>query len=125
MRGMFGTLFKTNPYLERAVLTGILRVARESLFSGLNNVAVYLLLQPEYSQHFGFTEAEVTDLLTRSDLIQHGPVVKDWYNGYQMGDTVIYNPWSIVNFIKKNGKFDTYTERSIALQNVLFGCTMG
>ena len=60
MRGLFGAALKTNPYLERAVITGILRVSKESLFSGLNNLEVYSLLQSEYGQYFGFTEEEVT-----------------------------------------------------------------
>jgi hypothetical protein len=99
MRGMFGSALKTNPYLERAVVTGILRVAKESLFSGLNNIKVFSLLQPQYSQHFGFNEAEAKELLQKFNLSDKEEAVKKWYNGYVFGGTVVYNPWSIVNYI--------------------------
>lgn len=99
LRGMFSAALKTNPYLERAVITGILRVAKESLFSGLNNVKVSSLLQSEYSQHFGFTEKEVSELLAQTSLNDKEGEVKKWYNGYNFGGTTVYNPWSIANYI--------------------------
>lgn len=108
MRGFLGAGLKDNSYLERAVLTGILRVSKESIFSGLNNILVYSLLSSEYGEYFGFTEFEVLDLLEKSKLNKNIDEVRAWYNGYQAGDTVLYNPWSIVNYIKKQGQLNTY-----------------
>ena len=99
MRGILGAALKTNPYLERAVITGILRIAKESLFSGLNNVKVYSLLHPQYSRHFGFTEEEVGVLLKQTGVDSAQEEVRTWYNGYVFGGTIVYNPWSIVNYI--------------------------
>jgi hypothetical protein len=90
---------KGNPHLYRAVLTGILRIARESIFSGLNNLAVCTLLRHEFATCFGFTEAEVEDLLTRAGRLEQLPIVQRWYNGYVFGGEVIYNPWSVLNFV--------------------------
>ena len=108
MRGMFGAALKTNPYLERAVITGILRVSKESLFSGLNNLEVYSLLQSKYGQYFGFTEEEVTNLLQRAGLAQQSAEIRDWYNGYLAGKWTIYNPWSIVKCIREEGVLAPY-----------------
>ncbi len=108
MRGMLGTALKTNFYLERAVITGILRVAKESLFSGLNNLEVYSLLHSKYGQFFGFTEEEVTILLKRAELNQKSAEIKDWYNGYLSGEWTVYNPWSIVKCIREKGKIAPY-----------------
>jgi hypothetical protein len=108
MRGLFSAGLKSNPYLYRAVLTGILHVSKESLFSGLNNLEVYSLLRPEYSQYFGFTEEEVDQLLKKGDLEKKREEIREWYNGYQVGNTVVYNPWSIVNCIKRTGLLQPY-----------------
>jgi hypothetical protein len=108
MRGIFSSVLKTNPYLEKAVITGILRVAKESLFSGVNNLEVYSLLRDEYSEHFGFTEVEVDAMLKKSHLLRKSEEVKEWYNGYKIGKNIIYNPWSIVNCIKQNGETKPY-----------------
>lgn len=108
IRNFFGAALKGNPYVEKAVITGILRVAKESLFSGLNNIKVYSLLHPKYSQYFGFTEEEVNDLLQRSELTGQTEKIKKWYNGYQFGETVLYNPWSIVNCLSENGNLRPY-----------------
>jgi hypothetical protein len=108
MRHLFGAALKSNPYLFRAMLTGILRVSKESLFSGLNNLEVYSLLRSEYSQYFGFTDEEVVQLLNASGLTLKREEIRQWYNGYQVGNTVIYNPWSIVNCIKQKGLLQTY-----------------
>ncbi len=108
IRGLFGAALKTNPYLEKAVITGILRIAKESLFSGLNNVKVYTLLQSKYGQYFGFTEPEITDLLTKANLAEQADSIRHWYNGYLAGDTVIYNPWSIANCMNDNGLLRPY-----------------
>jgi hypothetical protein len=99
MRNLFSNALKSNPYLYKAVITGILRIAKESLFSGLNNLKVYSLLHQKYSQYFGFTEEEMDVLLTKSNLNKRSAEIKAWYNGYQVGDTVVYNPWSVVNCI--------------------------
>ncbi len=108
MSGMFGPALKTNPYLERAVITGILSVFKEGLFSGLNNLNAYSLLQSHYGQHFGFTEEEVTDLLQRAGLAEQSAEIRDWYNGYLAGKWTIYNPWSIVKCIREEGVLAPY-----------------
>ncbi len=108
MREFLSAGLKDNPYLEKAILTGILRVSKESIFSGLNNLSVFSLLTSDYEEYFGFTDKEVETLLKKSNLYQNLSMVKDWYNGYQAGNTIIYNPWSIVNYIKTHGKLDSY-----------------
>jgi hypothetical protein len=91
---------KGNPHLFKAVLTGILRIAKESVFSGLDNLAVYTLLRPEFSTCFGFTEPEVTALLAKAGREALLPAVRGYYNGYSFGGTAVYNPWSILNFLQ-------------------------
>jgi len=112
MRGLLGAALKDNPYLFKSVVTGILRVSKESLFSGLNNIKVYTVLDEGYDTRFGFTEAEVSGLLAASGLMERNPAlesaIKDWYNGYCFGRNVIYNPWSIVNCIEERGKLQPY-----------------
>jgi hypothetical protein len=102
-RGFLGSGLKSNPHLFKAVLTGILRVARESIFSGLNNLAVCSVLEPAFSTSFGFTEDEVVDLLARAGKSEALPTVQRWYNGYVFGGHVIYNPWSVLNFLQWGG----------------------
>jgi hypothetical protein len=99
---------KGNHHLHKAVLTGILRVARESVFSGLNNLAVYSLLKPAFSTAFGFTEAEVVDLLGRAGRADSLATVQDWYNGYVFGGNIIYNPWSVLSFLSYGGDPEPY-----------------
>jgi hypothetical protein len=99
LRAFLSAGLKGNPHLFKAVLTGILRVAKESLFSGLNNVAVYSLLRPELSTCFGFTEPEVEGLLDRAGRREHLETVRAWYDGYDFGGTVVYNPWSVLNYV--------------------------
>ena len=108
MKGFLGAGLKDNSYLEKAVLSGILRVSKESIFSGLNNISVYSLLSAEYGEYFGFTEPEVNDLLAKADLKNNIAEVRAWYNGYQAGNTVIYNPWSMINYIHKGGLLNPY-----------------
>ncbi|MEK6731069.1 MAG: AAA family ATPase [Pseudomonadota bacterium] len=108
MRGMFGAALKTNPYLEKAVITGILRIAKESLFSGLNNLKVYSVLDERYGQYFGFTEEEMDELLQQADLTPHSAEIRKWYNGYQFGKTVVYNPWSVANCLNERGALSPY-----------------
>lgn len=104
LRGFFTAGLKDNPHLFKAVLTGILRIARESIFSGLNNLAVYGLLRPEFATAFGFTEPEVEDLLARVGHPEDLDIVRAWYNGYLFGGQVIYNPWSVLNFLQQEEK---------------------
>jgi hypothetical protein len=108
MRGMFSSVLKKNPYLNSAVITGILRVAKESLFSGINNLEIYSVLCSEYGQYFGFTEEEMNQLLKKAGLEKNAREIKGWYNGYQIGNTVVYNPWSVVNCIKRKGEVQPY-----------------
>ncbi|AUX38888.1 uncharacterized protein SOCE26_002690 [Sorangium cellulosum] len=98
-RNLLGEALKGNPHLFKGVLTGVLRVARESIFSGLNNVSVYSLLRPEFNTCFGFTEPEVEGLLERAGLRARLGDVRAWYNGYVFGGQVVYNPWSILSFL--------------------------
>lgn len=92
MRAFLGSALKDNPFLDRAVITGILQVSKESLFSDLNNVVVHTLLDEPYSEYFGFTEAEVIDLLKDANLSDQFSGIKAWYNGYSIGKSTIYNP---------------------------------
>ena len=101
-RSMFNAAFKTNPYLERAIMTGITRVSRESIFSDLNNLEIVTTISEKYADCFGFTEEEVFDALDEFGLSGHRQEVKSWYDGFNFGDrTDIYNPWSILNYLDK------------------------
>ena len=103
-RGFLGAALKDNLHLQRGCLTGILRVARESIFSDLNNVIVRSLLDDKFNAGFGFTEAEVTQLLEDSGLSERLAEVRQWYNGYNFAGATIYNPWSVLNFIDNQPK---------------------
>ena len=108
MRSLFNATFKTNPYLERAVMTGITRVSKESIFSDLNNLKVVTTTSDEYADCFGFTEKEVFDALDEADMSKEKTKVKEWYDGFTFGIVKdIYNPWSITNYLK-TGKFSAY-----------------
>ena len=107
--GLFNSTFKTNPYLCRGLITGITRVARESIFSGMNNLEVITTTSDEYALSFGFSEEEVFASLEAAGLGSEKERVKKWYDGFTFGThTDIYNPWSIASFIRKKGKYDTY-----------------
>ncbi len=99
MRAFLGAGLKSNPHLFKAVLTGVLRIAKESLFSDLNNIGIYTLLRPELNTSFGFTEAEVITLLEEAGWQDKIETVRKWYNGYLFGGEVIYNPWSLCGFL--------------------------
>ena len=100
-RSMFNSTFKTNPYLERAIMTGITRVSKESIFSDLNNLVVITTTSNQYEMAFGFTEKEVFKALDEQGLSHKKEEVKTWYDGFSFGDKKdIYNPWSIINFLK-------------------------
>ncbi len=107
-RGMFGSGLKTNPYLERGVITGILRIAKANLFSDLNNVSEYTLLDKKFAKFYGFTKVEVEDLLTKVPTKTDPEQIKDWYNGYTFGGEIIYNPWSIMQCLTREGELDHY-----------------
>ncbi|MBS0186069.1 MAG: AAA family ATPase, partial [Proteobacteria bacterium] len=107
-RNFLSAGLKDNPCLYKAVLTGILRVSRESLFSGLNHLKVYSVLNSKFSSYFGFTEREVEDLLMQAHMDKKIIDVKNWYNGYHMADVMVYNPWSILNFIQEGGVLQPY-----------------
>jgi Predicted AAA-ATPase/PD-(D/E)XK nuclease superfamily len=108
MRKLFGSALKDNHSLKKAVITGILRISKESLFSGINNLKVHSIFNTGYHLHFGFTEEEVVQLLEKAGLTACGAAIREWYNGYQIGGTVIYNPWSLVNCIDEKGALRPY-----------------
>ncbi len=101
MRDMLSAALKTNPFLEKGLMTGILRVSKNNMLSGLNNLEVYTLFSTEYRQYFGFTEDEVKELVhcTKNDI--NLEEIKAYYNGYNIGEMVIYNPWSTMKFLDK------------------------
>ena len=96
----FGTTFKDNPYLEKTVITGVSRVAKESIFSGANNFKVYTVLDDEFSDDFGITEEEMEKIYKDFDIQDKKEEIKNWYDGYKIGNREgIYNPWSILNYL--------------------------
>ena len=104
-RTFYSAALKDNEYLQIGIMTGILRVAKEGIFSGLNNLTVYSILDEKYSSYFGLTEEEVEQALKYYHMEYNIQEVKEWYDGYQFGNTEIYNPWSIINYIS-NQKLD-------------------
>ena len=110
IRSCFESALKTNPSLEFAVLTGCLRVSRESIFTGLNNLKTYSITKNKFSQYFGFTQKEMQEILQAFSLEQYAETIAKWYDGYRFGLTEIYNPWSVLNCI------DSY------LQNDMVAC---
>lgn len=101
MRNFFSGAFKDNKNLSYGFLTGILRIAQESIFSGLNNLTVNSVMDKEYDRYFGFTHEEVTNMLSYYRIFEKESELKEWYDGYFFGDTEIYNPWSVINYISK------------------------
>ena len=95
----YGVVLKDNNYLEMGIMTGILRVAKENIFSGLNNLRVHTILDNRFTEYFGITESEVEQALKDFDLEFELKDVQRWYNGYLFGDIKVYNPWSIINFL--------------------------
>ena len=100
IRGLFGQALKTNDYLQFAVLTGCLRITKESIFTGLNNFEVLSALDVPYDECFGFTDVEVQELLKNYNLSEHYPEAKEWYDGYHFGNTDIYCPWDVIRYCK-------------------------
>ncbi|MCI8598695.1 MAG: AAA family ATPase [Lachnospiraceae bacterium] len=108
IRNLFNATFKTNPYLERAIMTGITRVSKESIFSDLNNLEVVTTTSEKYADSFGFTQEEVWDALEEYGLSEQKEKVRDWYDGFTFGNRRdIYNPWSVLNYLNKR-KFSPY-----------------
>lgn len=108
IRNLFNSTFKTNPYLERALMTGITRVSKESIFSDLNNLEVVTTTSEKYEDSFGFTQEEVWEALKEYGLYGQREEVRDWYDGFSFGKkTDIYNPWSIINYLDKR-RFSPY-----------------
>ena len=101
IRSLFGQALKTNDFLQFAVLTGCLRVSKESIFTGLNNFDVNSIVDIRHDEHFGFTEKEVGELLLAYGLEQAAAVMKEWYDGYRFGNAEVYCPWDVINYAKK------------------------
>ena len=108
IRSLFESALKTNPYLEKGIITGCLRISKESVFTGLNNLEIDSVLRTRYADSFGFTEAEVEAMLAYYGLQQELSEVKEWYDGYLFANTEIYNPWSILKYV--NDRKDHVTE---------------
>ena len=112
IRGMFGEALKTNDSLQFAVLTGCLRVSKESIFIGLNNFKVLSIADTRFDEQFGFTDEEVQTLLESYGLLKHISETKEWYDGYLFGNTEIYNPWSVINYFNNNCKPKAFWSRT-------------
>ncbi len=101
IRVIFGSALKTNEFLQRAVLTGCLRVSKESIFTGLNNLDVYTILEQNYDEWFGFTDGEVRQMLAYYGLEEYYGITKEWYDGYLFGKTNVYCPWDVIKWCKQ------------------------
>ncbi len=120
-KGLYSSVLKTNPNLKMGVMTGIVRVAQAGIFSDLNNLIVYTILDDEYSEYFGLTEEEVTKALDYYNLEYNIEKVKEWYDGYKFGQTEVYNPWSILNYISRK-KLEAYwvnTSSNVVIREML------
>lgn len=100
IRSLFESALKTNDCLELAVITGCLRISRESIFTGLNNLEIHSVLSDSFAEYFGFTSEEVRGMLEFYGITEKMDEAKSWYNGYLFGDKIVYNPWSVVNYVK-------------------------
>ena len=98
IRNIFGNALKTNEYLYFAVLTGCLRISKESIFTGLNNLKVHTISDVRYDEYFGFTDAEVDEMLEFYNLLSYKNVIRDWYDGYRFGSVDVYCPWDVINY---------------------------
>ena len=101
IRSLFESALKTNPYLEFSVITGCLRISKESIFTGLNNLKIISILNEDYGEHFGFIEDEVKEILTFYNRENKMGIMKQWYDGYLFGNNEVYNPWSVINFTER------------------------
>ena len=126
MRNFFSGAFKDNRNITYGFLTGILRIAQESIFSGLNNITVNSVMDDEYDEFFGFTASEVRTMLEYYGVADKEAELKDWYDGYLFGSTEIYNPWSVINYIARGCIPQAYwviTGKNEVLEDVLAGAT--
>ncbi len=108
MRNLLSGAFKDNPNLSYGFLTGILRIAKESIFSGLNNLKVHSILDEQYDEYFGFSKEEVKEMANYYDVLDKYEEICDWYDGYRFGDKEIFNPWSVINYFSNNCKPQAY-----------------
>jgi len=108
MRGWLTEGLKDSPHLEKGILTGILRIGKESIFSGFNNPACYTVLEDRFSDKFGLLEQEVGSLLKEYQIAGQADEVKNWYNGYKIGSSFLYNPWSILQYVQSGGVLKPY-----------------
>ncbi len=118
---LYSSVLKTNLNLKMGVMTGIVRVAQAGIFSDLNNLIVYTILDDEYSEYFGLTEEEVTKALDYYNLEYNIEKVKEWYDGYKFGQTEVYNPWSILNYVSRK-KLEAYwvnTSSNVVIKEML------
>ena len=99
IRGLFGQVLKTNDYLQFAILTGCLRISKESIFTGLNNFKVLSIMDARFDEQFGFTDSEVEELLAAYNLDSHFTEIKEWYDGYHFGNADVYCPWDVINYV--------------------------
>ena len=112
MRNLLSAALKDNDNLEFGILTGILRIAKESLFSGLNNLVVNTILDEKYSSYFGFTSDDVSEMAAYYGMKEKLPEIKEWYDGYLFGNNEIYNPWSVISYINNNCKPKAFWSRT-------------
>ena len=105
IRSLFESALKTNDFLQFAVITGCLRISKESIFTGPNHLRMISVLDRRYSEHFGFTEPETRQMMTYYGVESRFPILKEWYDGYSFGNTEVYNPWSVINFM-----YDLYAD---------------
>ena len=105
IRSLFESVLKTNQYLQFAVITGCLRISKESIFTGLNRLNIISILDKKYSEHFGFTEEEVHRMMSYYEVESRFSTMKEWYDGYLFGDMEVYNPWSVIKFL-----YDLYSD---------------
>lgn len=113
IKGLMSTALKDNEYLKFAVITGCLKIAKESIFTGTNNFASYSVLDEDFSEYFGFSGDEVCELLAAADRQDKSDVIKEWYNGYVFGDSFVYCPWDVINYMsalkkRKNARPKNY-----------------
>ena len=117
IKGMMGTALKDNEFLEFSVITGCLRIAKESIFTGTNNFASYSVLDADFSEYFGFSEEEVEKMLLAADRQDKADLIKEWYDGYIFGDSFLYCPWDVMNYMsalkkRENAKPKNYWKNS-------------
>lgn len=108
IKNLFSAALKGNPYLEKSVMTGILRISKNSMLSSLNNLAIFSVLDKPYAQYFGFSESDVSDLFAKMNLAHEVNAIRNYYNGYRMGDTFLYNPWSVMECLRESGELKPY-----------------